>query len=248
MATVISLCLLVLIINCVQSQYHRRDLDICEVAIHKSNCSIQTYVTNTQSDLTTGINSLTERYKKLEHKLSKEMKQLSKRVLRGARKLESLVNEFVDTGKKGSWSRSGQCPEGFVTHDDKWLSCYMMSSFNATWYEAREICTALDSDLVSLNSVKEHFLVSFFIKNNAEYNKAAGWWTSGTYVTKTKQWVWASGLETRPFTFIKWAVNEPNEEHDRELQCVMMYHLDKLLWHDQICSDSYNFVCEKTMT
>jgi len=82
---------------------------------------------------------------------------------------------------------------------------------------------------------------------SADWEQAAGWWTSGMFLTKTKQWVWATGTETRPMTQFKWAVREPNEEHEQDLQCVMMYRIDKLLWHDQLCMDHYNFICEKTL-
>lgn len=57
--------------------------------------------------------------------------------------------------------------------------------------------------------------------------------------------MWTSEAEMRPFSFIKWAANEPNDEHETDLQCVMMYTIDEHLWRDQICTDKYNFVCEK---
>lgn len=189
--------------------------------------------------LASKTDSLSKDFKRLEKKLVKEMRHLSTRVLRGTRKLETIAEDKLDNlGKK-----KRKCPEGFVSQDD-WESCYLFSKFNTSWYTARDFCTALDSDLAALGSMKEHFLLSFLIKNNHEYRQFRGWWTSGTYVTKAKQWMWTSSKEMLPFTFVKWAVNEPNELHDQDLQCVMMYELDDLQWHDQICTDKYNFICE----
>ena len=48
-----------------------------------------------------------------------------------------------------------------------------------------------------------------------------------------------------PIDYTKWAVNEPNDHLTKIPQCVMMYKLDDLLWHDQTCTDRYNFICEK---
>ena len=70
---------------------------------------------------------------------------------------------------------------------------------------------------------------------------AVGWWTSGTFYPKTKQWMWASDTELRPLTYIKWAADEPNE---LSLQCIMLHFEDELLWHDELCTRKFNFVCK----
>nr|AGI60160.1 C-type lectin [Meretrix meretrix] len=151
---------------------------------------------------------------------------------------------MADSGRSNEDGKNrGQCQQGFVTYDN-WNSCYMFSTFNTTWYDARDYCVAMGGDLVSLGSLQEHFLVAFHILNDPEYSAAQGWWTSGTFVVKTKQWMWMSNIDIQPVTYVKWAVNEPNDQHDKNLQCLMMYRLDDMLWHDRICTDRYNFVCE----
>lgn len=126
----------------------------------------QRAVTNSNSEgiseILQELKTTTERYKKLEYKLTKDMKHLGKQVLRGARKLEAMVKEQQKTDK-----RSGvkDCPQGFIAMDG-WLSCYMISTFNTSMYEAREICLALDSDLVSMETSQEHHLVSYLVRNN----------------------------------------------------------------------------------
>nr|QKW90612.1 C-type lectin [Sinonovacula constricta] len=184
-----------------------------------------------------GLQALTEKH---QHKLTKEMRKLSKRVLRGVRKFETLLDNLEEKPMKIGMGAQEPCPPGFV-HLKGWPFCYLFSRFNASWYEARDFCNAFDSDMVSLGSLKEHYVVTFLIKNHPDYSHAEGWWTSGAYISKTKQWMWTSEITMEPFTFVKWATNEPN---DVSLQCVLMYSGDDHLWHDRLCTDRYNFVCE----
>ncbi|XP_069138815.1 snaclec 7-like [Argopecten irradians] len=172
------------------------------------------------------------------------MSDLSKRLLRGVRgledKLDSLTNEEQrkrDTEESGGDVR---CPHGF-DFVKSWESCYMLSNFNATWYEARDYCAALESELVGLKNEKEHNLLAFIIKNSPVYQQVDGWWMSGTFHDTTRQWMWKSETLMQPFTFIKWAPNEPNEE---SLQCVFMARNSNHLWQDAMCTEAKNFICE----
>ncbi|XP_033750616.1 perlucin-like [Pecten maximus] len=142
-----------------------------------------------------------------------------------------------DTKSKDGDSR---CPHGF-DFVKSWESCYMLSNFNATWYEARDYCAALESELVGLKNEKEHNLLAFIIKNSPVYQKVDGWWMSGTFHDTTRQWMWKSETLMQPFTFIKWAPNEPNEE---SLQCVFMARNSNHLWQDAMCTEARNFICE----
>lgn len=114
------------------------------------------------SDIVHKMESLQTEFSKMEKKLVKEMNHLSKRVLRGARRVELLTEDAMT---KGHAKKKGRCPDGFESFDN-WEKCYMFSTFNASWYDAREYCQAMDSDLVALQSKNEHYLVSFKILNN----------------------------------------------------------------------------------
>lgn len=188
------------------------------------------------------VTVLSKKLRRIQNRLTREMAALSTRVLRGVRKIETLMSEDVakQATKRGISYPTKSCPEGFVTME-RWPYCYMFSTFNTTWYEARDFCAAFDSDMVALGSLKEHYIVTFLIKNNNAYKDATGWWTSGTFVAKTKQWMWTSDIDMRPFTFIKWAASEPNES---TLQCVLLHKDDDHLWHDDLCTMRYNFICE----
>ena len=70
-------------------------------------------------------------------------------------------------GRPGSPSSVGfqrQCPPEFVGMGS-WRSCYRFSNFEASWHDAREYCSAFDANLVSLESMKEAYIVDYLIKS-----------------------------------------------------------------------------------
>jgi hypothetical protein len=81
------------------------------------------------------------------------------------------------------------------------------------------------------------------------HSAAPGWWTSGTFMVRTKQWMWSAHLYVKPFTFIKWARDEPNEAMVNEDMVLCMYldRADDHAWHDHVCTRRYNFICETTV-
>ena len=113
------------------------------------------------------VTVLSKKLRRIQNRLTREMAALSTRVLRGVRKIETLMSEDVakQATKRGISYPTKSCPEGFVTME-RWPYCYMFSTFNTTWYEARDFCAAFDSDMVALGSLKEHYIVTFLIKNN----------------------------------------------------------------------------------
>lgn len=113
------------------------------------------------------IDRLRKKMGKLEKKLSHSMDNLSSRVLRGVRRMEEKVNNLLNSHHKRNVITNGNeyCPKGFQKVDN-WPYCYLMSKFNSSWYEARDFCSALESDLVALGTVKEHYLLTFLIKND----------------------------------------------------------------------------------
>ncbi|XP_041373245.1 C-type lectin domain family 4 member K-like [Gigantopelta aegis] len=179
------------------------------------------------------------------HQLSKKLiritEQMSVRILRWWRKLDKKIDAMTGSShQRRSLERNNGCPDHFVGLKN-WPSCYLFSKFNTSWYNAKDFCMAFDSDLVAMGTVKEHFLLTFFIKNNLAINREAGWWTSGSFLGTTRQWMWTSQFYTKPFTFIKWGEGEPNEDGS---QCMLLKAEDDHLWHDQICTRRFNFICE----
>lgn len=107
---------------------------------------------------------------RMERKLSQSFSQLSRDVSQGLRRME----DKIDSGQSGHskreirhFSSQNPCPAGFHTVDaDKLQTCYLMSNFNTTWYEANEYCIALGSNLVALDTVQEHYVLTYLIKNH----------------------------------------------------------------------------------
>ncbi|XP_050403059.1 lectin BRA-2 [Patella vulgata] len=185
-------------------------------------------------------------FKKLSKKVSKTVDKLSVRVLRWWRKLARKMDELHNKGPKerSLADTNHNCPERFIGIKD-WTSCYLLSNFNTSWYDAKDYCGAFEGDLVSMGTVKEHFLLTFLIKNDPDLRKANGWWTSGSYFSNRKQWIWTSNNYNKQFTFIKWGEGEPNEEAS---QCMLLKKDDDHKWHDEICTKRYNFICEVQTT
>lgn len=192
------------------------------------------------------ISRLKRKISRLEKKLSESMNELSNEITHGFRRIEDKIRDMDDSSPSKRAVRHQQihypCPKYFYQIDiDKLQSCYLLSNFNTTWYEAKSYCTALDSHLVAMGSIREHYIVTYLIKNNPEHSKAEGWWTSGTFVSQTKQWMWTSDTY-KPFTFIRWAPSQPDGE---TANCVYLRRDDDQLWNDELCTYKFNFVCEK---
>lgn len=142
-------------------------------------------------------------------------------------------------GRKGNAALV--CPTEFIG-GGTWPSCYRFSAFNASWHEAREYCNAFEANLVSLDTVKEAYIIDYLLKSTPEYQDAKGWWTSGNYIVRSQKWMWTSRQHLRPIVYSRWAPGEPNARST--MHCLLLYKHDKYQWHDGTCTDKHAFVCE----
>lgn len=107
----------------------------------------------------------------LESRLIKMMEGLSIRSLRHIRQIKSDLREMTNTmnllklktrgGKKGQL----ECPPEFVGVGT-WTSCYRFATFNASWHQAREYCSAFGANLVALETLKEAYILDYLIRSN----------------------------------------------------------------------------------
>jgi len=130
------------------------------------------------------------RLEALETKLLKMMEQLSIRSLRHIRQIRSDVRQMTQsvTAIKARSLRPGggdadspgsgivirpsghtRCPDQFVGVG-RWRTCYRFSNFEASWHEAREYCSAFGANLVSLDSLKEAYIIDYLIKSHPGSN------------------------------------------------------------------------------
>ena len=118
------------------------------------------------------------RLDELESKLTKMMEGLSVRSLRHIRqirndlrqmneRMESMRSETSSSGKskRKAGLAPNTCPDEFSTVGT-WSSCYRFSTFNATWPEAREYCSAFGGNLVALETLQESYILDYLIKSN----------------------------------------------------------------------------------
>jgi len=187
----------------------------------------------------------------LEKKLTKMMEGLSVRSLRHIRQIRNDLRQMTSTmnliKQQGGQSRGGKskrglsCPAEFITVGT-WQSCYRFSSFNTTWHEAREYCSAFGADLVSLDTLKESYILDYLIKSKTEFESAMGWWTSGNYIARNRRWMWTTKHHLKPMGFERWGPGEPNSRSTAH--CLLLYKYANYMWHDGICSELHHFICE----
>jgi hypothetical protein len=69
-----------------------------------------------------------------------------------------------------------------------------------------------------------------------------GWWTSGNYIVRSRRWMWTTKHHLMPIDFSRWAPGEPDARST--MHCMMMYRDAGYMWHDGLCTDKHNFICE----
>ncbi|XP_074651664.1 uncharacterized protein LOC141906316 [Tubulanus polymorphus] len=214
----------------------------------------------------------------LEARLRRSMESLSIRVLRGVRRMETLVKdvekespeqpkpfykpnrypENIVTLKTDTSSRSmndmpacntpaettDPCPEMFTSLTG-WESCYMFSNFNTTWHHARDLCSAVEANLVAVETDREQQLISLLIKQKSGIKDAVGWWSSGNYVSQSQQWMWTSQLHLKQMSYSHWE-EELEPVGVANMKCMFLSEKQRFDWVNDLCTSKYNFICEKS--
>jgi len=75
-----------------------------------------------------------------------------------------------------------------------------------------------------------------------EYEGPKGWWTSGSYVARSRRWMWIEQSRMRPMSYSRWADGEPNARST--MHCMLLYKDARYRWHDATCTDRHTFICE----
>ena len=103
------------------------------------------------------------------------MDELSDEIRDGFRRMEDKIRAIETPSQSKRAVRylpiNNPCPKDFLPVDvGKLQSCYLLSNFNTTWYEAKSYCTALGSHLVAFGSIREHYVLTYMIKNHPGKN------------------------------------------------------------------------------
>jgi len=135
------------------------------------------------------VSAAVKRMENLEQSLIRMMDGLSTRSLRHIRQIKTDLHQMGrtieelrttseeamerrDAAGEGGGSRGKkksnkvlQCPAEFIG-GGTWPACYRLAPFNASWHEAKDYCTAIGANLVSLETIKEAYIVDYLIKSN----------------------------------------------------------------------------------
>nr|XP_009935902.1 PREDICTED: CD209 antigen-like protein A [Opisthocomus hoazin] len=113
-------------------------------------------------------------------------------------------------------------------------SCYSFSTEMMSWADAKESCADQGAHLVIVNSELEQE----FLKDNI--NSSRTYWLGVTDQLEEGIWVWTNGERTSISYFNTWKENKDKDQKD----CGSIGPGG--IWHDDRCSRSNHWICEKS--
>lgn len=147
------------------------------------------------------------------------------------------------TGKR----RKTACPRGF---DLIGGGCYKISDERMGWIEAKKMCEATNSQLLSFQTPDEAEDLISFIRRIQPRRTRFEFWTGGNDIDKENEWVWSSsdliketvpdfGWLDRPFpsaeeNCLTWSITITNRRRGTMSQG----------WHSDSCCNNIYFICE----
>ncbi|VDI58252.1 Hypothetical predicted protein [Mytilus galloprovincialis] len=117
-------------------------------------------------------------------------------------------------------------------------ACYLIFHKKITWFQARDVCRGLGSDLISFHSKTE---IDKFLKKRL---KAEPYWIGLNELDHKGLFKWSDGT---PLDYTNWNLNEPNHWNNFE-HCVEMEHFTHRKWNDGNCYISQSFICKLCLT
>ncbi|KAK6180703.1 hypothetical protein SNE40_008704 [Patella caerulea] len=128
------------------------------------------------------------------------------------------------------------CPNGWTGYRGMCYKAYVSDKSNQkTFTEARDTCTSVGGDLVSIHNAS---LEDFFSKTILS-NQTGVFWIGLNDRDTEKSHGWTDGT---PFDYANWAKKEPNDWNHQE-DCVQ-YDVDSNSWYDDNCYLAHNFICQ----
>ncbi|KAK3586607.1 hypothetical protein CHS0354_029487 [Potamilus streckersoni] len=82
----------------------------------------------------------------------------------------------------------------------------------------------------------------------AELNKTSGYlpdlWIGGSDINHNDTFYWQTGSEV--YTYTNWGkiLQQPNDPHYHDQDCIILHRSDNYTWYDEPCYRDYGFICE----
>lgn len=209
---------------------------------------------------------ITDKLDDLVVKVTRLMKQLSVRCLRQLRQVKAELRKVFsametltlqqpdarpDTATASGGSNVTVTPSCLPEFSKvgAWPSCYRFSTFNSTWHEAREYCSAFGANLLALDSLKEAHIIDYLLNSKTEYQNINSWWTSGNFMVRNQRWMWTSKHHLKPISYSRWAATAApavdGAESQTRMHCLLLDRSLQYHWVEANCVDRHNFVCEQ---
>ncbi|XP_072255285.1 C-type lectin domain family 10 member A-like [Pyxicephalus adspersus] len=128
----------------------------------------------------------------------------------------------------------GACPDDWSQFQD---NCYFFSNLDKSWMNSHEMCQKRKARLTVINTQEEQvFLTKLAMKIHV--------WIGLSEIDGEWKWVDATPFSSTPKN---WAPGQPDEYFGHGLgggeDCAQLD--DNGYWHDEHCSGSYRYICEK---
>lgn len=117
--------------------------------------------------------------------------------------------------------------------------CYLFNPHPSTWSAARSFCQTMGGDLLSINSLQEHYFISGRLKAKS-LSTIGMLWTGGHDESDEGGWVWSDGSPFSFFNFRKGGLSGKSGEEN----CIAM-SAPSAWWYDDYCSTLHGSICKK---
>ncbi|VDI38134.1 Hypothetical predicted protein [Mytilus galloprovincialis] len=142
----------------------------------------------------------------------------------------------IESGNKDNENKGFQiseiraeCPNDWKTFDN---CCYKEFPERRTWFQARDYCRSIGTDLVSVHNERES---NFLSKNVTRTYKIM--WMGLSNFQNNGRYVWS---DRTILNYTHWGPSEPNNLNDNENCAETNYRT----WNDNNCFLSFSFICK----
>ncbi|CAC5385747.1 MRC [Mytilus coruscus] len=191
-------------------------LDISVISDNKSKCRIKLWIAFTTVILLACVLTAVLTYIVIQSRYNTKVYILSK--------------ESGNNGNEKLFQLSeirAECPNDWQKFNN-W--CYKEFSERRTWFQARDYCRSIGTDLVSVHNERE----SSFLNNNFTLTFM---WIGLSNFQNNGKYVWSDGTI---LNYTDWGPSEPNNVNNNE-NCAQTYYR---MWNDNNCFMSFRFICK----